>query len=129
MATVNIGAVSGKRLRIKGKTAFAANGQRGVMVVTKPAASVIGRVTADVDADKVFRERVADEVRQYREQVSQAHLNHRNCKGEAGWDCRLCPYKHFRHKRHLLEHLDNQHQGGVKHPLRNFVAFAKRTVR
>ena len=76
MAAMNSGVMADKRLRIKGKTTFAANGQRGAMVVTKPAASVIGRVTADVDADKVFRERVADEVRQCREHVSHTHWNH-----------------------------------------------------
>ena len=106
--------------RIRGKS-----GGHGI-VVTESVASVIGRITAQDTAGEIFCERVAAEVHEYLAQVRQDKA--RSSMVQGMWQCRLCPFKSFSTFsgiRNLQSHVEKQHQGGMKHPLDKYTAFAR----
>ena len=94
-------------------------------VVTQSAASVIGRITDQATAGEIFSERVWAEVQEYLSQVREATAQGRESIAAAGWQCRLCPFKSFTEIRYLHSHVKKQHEGGMKHPILNYVAFSR----
>jgi hypothetical protein len=121
-----------KRVRLNCKTSIVTktasgetSGQGDVLLVTQSAADIIGRVAGDASADAIFCERMALEVQHYRSQVHESHLHERYCRDSEPWQCRLCPYKSFYKAKDLLNHLDKQHKGGLKHPIRGYISFAR----
>ena len=96
-----------------------------VVVVTKSAAGVIGRVAGVATADAIFCERVAFEVQQYRSELSEGRAHKRSGKGDEPWECRPCPYKSFVSRQDLLSHLDKSHDSGSKHPIRGYMSIAR----
>jgi len=91
--------------------------------VTHSAAGVIGRITDEATAGEIFTERTCSEVQEYLVQVREATAR-RTCAA-ARWECMLCPFKSFAKLKHLRAHVTKQHEGGMKHPIRNFVNFSR----
>ena len=95
-------------------------------MVTQAAASVIGRVCAQATAGEIFCERVYAEMREYLGEVRNAVAQQSATDVAAiGWQCHLCPFKQLVRRQDLLRHVEKQHQGGMKHPIFNFAAFAR----
>ncbi|CAK0879182.1 unnamed protein product [Prorocentrum cordatum] len=104
-----------RRIRVKSR------GQ--LFPVTHSAAGVIGRITDEATAGEVFTERVRSEAQEYLSQVREATV--RRACAAAGWECMLCPFKSLAKVNHLAAHVTKQHEGGMKHPIRNFVNFSR----
>ena len=94
-------------------------------VVTRSAASVIGRITGQSTAGEIFSERVCAEVQEYLSQVHEATAKGSSSIAAARWRCHLCPFKSFTEIRFLRSHVQKQHEGGMKHPILNYVASSR----
>ena len=86
---------------------------------------MIGRITDQATADEIFRERVCAEAKQYLSQVREATAAGRKSIDNVGWPCRLFPFKSFTKIKFLANHVDKQHGGGMKHPIRDYVSFSR----
>jgi len=99
------------------------------------------RIEYPEGSDILFCEEVAQEAQAYRDQCLSHYKQRRRDgfkRGQMGegpghFPCLLCPSKHFKHSRDLLNHVTNQHvvdpqdreKKSIRHPLRGFVEVAR----
>jgi len=70
-------------------------------------ADMLQRLASDTAVDELFCKAVLDEAKQYRSSI----FERQKVVGltKKGWQCALCPYKHFVQCRSLVRHVDKQH--------------------